>query len=126
MKNNKMVVYKENIFVRISNFFKRLFHLDKGENTSVNVHSKSDSLNEKNDEIKKTAFINEIVVKEDEELKSLKELQLKYESGEISEDDLTVEEMDKLIKMYQDETEELNKDTERIKNRIAKILKQQI
>ena len=53
-------------------------------------------------------------------------LQLKqqYEQGEIDEEDISDEDIDKLCKLYEKETDELNADTERRKNHIVQMLKE--
>lgn len=65
-----------------------------------------------------------ISYKKNEEEKRLKELKLQCDSGKIDEKDILDEDMDKLIEMYENETKELNADTERRKNHIAKMLKE--
>ena len=117
MKNNKLITYKENIFTKISNFFKKLFF------------RKKEAFTESIDEAPiynnpKENFIENIAIKEDEEEKRLKVLQLQYDNGEIDEENISEEDMDKLIEMYEKETEKLNLDTERRKNHIAQMLKE--
>lgn len=117
MKNNKLISYKENIFTKISNIFKKLFWRKKKEtNKSI------DELPIYNNQCRDN-FIDNILIKEDGEEKRLKILQLQYDNGEIDEDDISDEDMDKLIEMYEDETEKLNADTERRKIHIAQMLK---
>lgn len=118
MKNNKLITYKENIFTKISNFFKKIFFRKKKDAI--------ESINEipvYNNQYKEN-FIENIQIKEDEEEKRLKILQLQYDNGEIDEEDISEEDMDKLIIMYEQETEELNTDTERRKKHIAQMLKE--
>ena len=109
--NNKMIEYKENIFTKILNFFKRIFK--KGISHTENIIE-----NEK----KNNDFFENIYIKQNEEEVRLKRLQLQYDNGEIEEDDISEEDMDKLIEMYEKETDELNKDTENIKIHISKML----
>ena len=118
MMNNKLIPYKENIFTKISNFFKKLFSRKKEnieecveENLIYNIQQKEN-------------FVENIVIKENEEEKRLKELQLQYDNGEIDEDDISDEDIDKLIEMYEKETEELNDETEKIKIHISQMLKE--
>lgn len=118
MRNNKLITYKENIFTKISNFFKKIFFRKKKDAI--------ESINEipvYNNQYKEN-FIENIQIKEDEEEKRLKILQLQYDNGEIDEEDISEEDMDKLIIMYEQETEELNTDTERRKKHIAQMLKE--
>lgn len=118
MKNNKLITYKENIFTKISNFIKKIF-FRKRETFTESVDESPICNNQY-----KENFIENIQIKENEETKRLKILQLKYDNGEIDEEDISDEDMDKLIEMYEKETEELNADTERRKNHIAQMLKE--
>ena len=118
MKNNKLIAYKENVFTKILNFFKKIFFKEKNI-----VLQENSQLNIQNDQPKEY-FIENITIKEDKEEKRLKILQLQYDNGEIDEEDISDEDMDKLIEMYEKETEKLNLDTERRKNHIAQMLKE--
>ena len=118
MKNNKLIPYKENSFTKISNFFKKIFFRKK-ENIVESIEEKT-IYNEQ----QKDYFIENIVIKENQEEKRLKILQLQYDNGEIDEEDISEEDMDKLIEMYEKETEELNAETEKIKIHISQMLKE--
>ena len=109
MKNNKLIKYKENVFTKISNFFRKIFLKEKGY---VNENCK-----------KELAFNHNIRVEENQEEKRLKKLQLQYDNGDIKEDDISEEDIDKLIEMYEKEIKELNEDTERRRIHISQILK---
>ena len=114
MKNNELIIYKKSIFRKISDFFKKIFskkEVLQNENIIVN--------NEKND-----SFIKNIQIKENKEELRLLQLKQQYENGEIYEEDMLDEDIDKLCKLYEKETDELNADTERRKNHIAKMLKE--
>ena len=118
MKNNNLIPYKKNIFTRISNFFKKLFFRKKADTTES-----IDEVLIYNNQYKEK-FLENIVIKENEEQRRLKILQLQYDNGEIDEEDISDEDKDKLIEMYEQETEELNDDTERRKKHIAQMLKE--
>lgn len=118
MKNNKLIKYKENIFIKIFKFFRQIFSR-KNILAIENITEKS-IVNSKN----YVNFFENIQIKEDEEEKRLKILQLQYDNGEIDEEDISDEDMDKLIEMYETETEELNNETEKIKVHIAHMLKE--
>lgn len=118
MKNNKLITYKQSIFTKISNFFKKLFFKEKNE---VLQESNEQTIQNKQP---KEYFIENITIKADEEEKRLKNLQLQYDNGEIDEEDISEEDMDKLIEMYEKETEKLNADTEMRKKHIAQMLKE--
>ena len=118
MMNNKLILYNKNIFTKISNFFKKLFSRKKeyiqdtvDEKTIYNIQQKEN-------------FVENIVIKENEEEKRLKILQLQYDNGEIDEEDISDEDMDKIIEMYEKETEKLNNETEKIKIHISQMLKE--
>ena len=49
---------------------------------------------------------------------------MQYDNGEIDEEDISDEDMNKLIEMYERETEELNDETEKIKIHISQMLKE--
>ena len=118
MKNNKLIQYKENIFTKISKFFKKLFFREKNTNSKYEEDKNSYA------NYPKENFIENIQIKEDEEEKRLKNLQLQYDNGEIDEEDISEEDIDKLCEMYEKETEELNNETQKIKIHIAQMLKQ--
>lgn len=120
MGNNKLISYKENIFTKTLNFFKKLFFRKK-KDTNKSI----EELLIYNNQCKEN-FIDNILIKEDEdeEEKRLKMLQLQYDNEEIDEEDISDEDIDKLCKLYEKETDELNADTERRKNHIAQMLKE--
>ena len=119
MRNNKLISYKENIFTKISNFFKKLLFrkkkfldIEESDYEKVNYNNQC-----------KEHFIKNIMIEKNEEEIRLKKLQLQYDNGEIDEEDISDEDMDKLIEMYERETEKLNKETENIKIHISQMLK---
>ena len=118
MKNNKLILYKENIFQKIFGIFKKLFFRKKSK---VLNNIDQNSIYDKEE---KHPFIENIIIKESEEEKRLKILMKQYDNGEIDEEDISDEDIDKLIKMYEKETEELNADTEKRKIHIAQMLKE--
>ena len=118
MKNNKLIKYKENVFTRIFNFFKKIFSKKK---LSVNKEDVDETIKEDKN---KSNFLEDIQIKEDKEEIRLKKLKLLYDTGEIDEDDLSESDIEKLVALYEKETEDLNADTERRKNHIAQMLKE--
>lgn len=118
MKNNKLITHKENIFTKISNFFKNLFFRNKNKILECEEREYVETNNSKE------KFIGNITIKEDEEEKRLRLLQLQYDNGEIDEADISDEDVDKLMEMYQKETEKLNADTEIRKKHITEMLKE--
>lgn len=118
MGNNKLISYKENIFTKTLNFFKKLFFRKK-KDTNKSIEELLIYNNQS-----KENFIDNILIKEDEEEKRLKMLQLQYDNEEIDEEYISDEDIDNLCKLYEKETDELNADTERRKNHIAQMLKE--
>lgn len=118
MTKNELIPYKENIFTKISNFFKKIFFRKKevreSESNENNIYKKQ----------LKEDFIESIAIKENEEEKRLKELKHQYDNGEINEEDILEKDLDKLIEMYQKETLELKNDTEKRKKHIVQMLKE--
>ncbi len=113
MKNNKLIVYKKSIFRKISEFFKKIFSKKEVLSKEVII------TNEKNNN-----FLENIQIKEDKEELRLLQLKQQYENGEIDEEEISDEDVDKLCELYKKETDELNADTERRKNHIAQMLKE--
>ena len=113
MKNNKLIVYKKNIFRKISEFFKKIFSKKEVLSKEVII------TNEKNNN-----FLKNIKIKEDKEELRLLQLKQQYENGEIDEEEISDEDVDKLCELYKKETDKLNADTERRKNHIAQMLKE--
>lgn len=118
MKNNKLIEHKENIFNQMFNFIKKIF-FNKKLNANKNI-SEDERTNRKD----KEKFLNNIQIKENEEEKRLKKLKLQYDNGEIDEEDISDQDIDKLIALYKKETEELDKDTLKRKIHIEKMLKE--
>lgn len=117
MKNNKLIPYKENIFAKISNFFRKIFSRKKEDIEEMNNEKSIYNIKQKEN------FVENILIKENKEEKRLKTLQLQYDNGEIDEEDISDEDMEKLIEMYEKETEKLNKETENIKIHLSHMLK---
>lgn len=118
MKSNKLIKYKENIFVKIHNFIKKIFGKKKalGEDETHELKNISNNTN--------NTFYENIQIKEDIEERRIKNLQQLYDNGEIDEDDLSEEDIDKLVALYENETEELNNDTLQRKFHIEQMLKE--
>lgn len=118
MKNNKLIKYKENIFIKIFKFFKQIFSM---KSTSATENMTEKLIKNKGNSVN---FFENIQIRQNEEEIRLKNLQLQYDNGEIDEEDISDEDMDKLIEMYEKETEELNRETENIKIHISQMLKE--
>lgn len=117
MKNNKLIEYKNNIWNKISRFFKRIFSKRKQQEQCIDSNlPKNSYLNREDD------FLNRIQIKKSEDEIKIRKLQALYDNGEIDEDELSEDEIEKLIDLYESETEKLNADTERRKVHIQNML----
>lgn len=119
-KSNQMIEYKQNIFFQIKDFFKRLFFRNK----KYQVESENVEINQQEIIVLKSNndFKDSIAFEENAEKQRISNLKMKYDKGELSKEELTIEDMDSLIKLYNDETENLNMDTENRKCNIQKML----
>ncbi len=114
-KNNQLIEYKPNIFYKLKELFKKIFFIKKSpEKEEIEVNAISQKSNED--------FIESIVVKQDKEKQRLLNLKLKYDNDIISIKDISEKDIDLLIELYNEETEELNRDTMYRKNHIRKML----
>lgn len=117
MKNNKLIEYKNNIWNKISRFFKKIFSKRKQQEQCIDSNlPKNSYLNREDD------FLNRIQIKKSEDEIKIRKLQVLYDNGEIDEDELSEDEIEKLIDLYESETEKLNADTERRKVHIQNML----
>lgn len=124
MENNKIISYRENIF---RNFIRRIlkFFRKKGPALEVAMESDENDINSiKQVEEEKENFKEQIISEDSLAKQRILALKMKYDNNEISEQDISEEDMDELIKLYNEETERLNKDTEIRKQHIAQMLKE--
>ena len=116
MENNKLVVHKESIFTKIVNIFKKFFKKNEVNNNTVETINYNTERKEKS--------LDYLKITEDEETGRLKRLKNMYDSGEIEEEEISDEDIEKIVKLYEEETKLIKEDTERRKNHIAKMLKE--
>ena len=105
-------VNENSIFYKIKTFFKNLFH----KSNNVNVIQETRDITIEN-ESKKNAFMEEIRKVEDEETELLK-LQKQYRRGEITENELTDEQVNSLCELYDKQISDLKKSNEMRKKRL--------
>lgn len=119
-ESNQLIEYKKSIFYKIKNFLKNIFGL-----------SKDYQIRKKNGETEKNEIIvpryeidfkDNIKIKSDVEKQRVLDLKNKYDKEKIYEDELTMNDIDSLINLYNEETEFLNKDTENRKINIKNML----
>ncbi len=107
--NKELIEYHETMFSKIKKFFKR-FLFRKKEKNIVNEIKHNNN------------FLEKIIINESTEEKRLRQLKKLYDDGDVKEKDITNEDIDKLIEMYDKEIEELREDTEKRKNNIKQII----
>lgn len=115
-REKSLVEVNENsIFYKVKRFFKNLFSksTDISENYAV-IESKN---NFPENENKRISFMDSIKNTEDEDTKLLK-LQMQYRSGEIKEEELTVEQINSLCTLYDRQIENLKKSNKIRKQRL--------
>ena len=114
-KNNQLIEYKPSIFYKLKELLKKIFFRKKSlekEEIKANVISSKSSED----------FKEAIVVKQDKEKQRLLDLKLKYDNDIISIKDISEKDIDLLVELYNEETEELNRDTIYRKDNIRKML----
>lgn len=110
MKETGLIEKKNTIFSKIKNFISNLFN--KKEKEEENEEYK---FNNDND------FKQRIIVEENKEKTRLLNLQREFENGNIQEEDIDEADVEKLHKLYDEQIEEINKQTEMYKEKILKI-----
>lgn len=109
---NSMIPYKEGIFNKIYKFFKKLFRKNVEVKKEIVIPKETNSFKER------------IIIQEDKERKRLLELRDKWENGEIKVDDISDEDIDKIVKIYNEETKKIEEETQIIKQNISRMLKE--
>ena len=116
MKNNELTEYKENIFTKIKKFILGIFKKTEIENENQIQEIKEQKLEENNKDLNITDQENKKFSRA--EIISLRN---KFENEEIDIDDLSEEDMENLINLYNEETEIINKKTEVTREEIKAI-----
>ena len=121
MKNNEekeiVKVNENSIFYKIKMFFKNIFK-KKEENSAVKEEAKTIKPNaseESNNQ--QSEFMISVKTIEDDETRLLK-LQKQYRNGEIKEEDMTEEQVQKLCDLYDRQISELEKSNEARKKKL--------
>ena len=116
-KEKRVTIYKyNNIFIRIKNFFKKIFYKqDKIESVSKEIKNKENN------------FRHDIIIKQDDEKLRILNLQEDYKNGLIEEEDISKEDYQKLLDLYDEQNKLIKEDIERdrvlIKNMLEKLKK---
>ena len=112
-----LVKYKESIFLKIKRCFSNFFFKKRFKKENLNVDNNIKPLKSNRD------FSKDILVKENKEEKRLKNLKLLYDNKKIDEKEISDDDIDKLIEMYDIEIQKLSDDTEIRKRNISNLMK---
>ena len=119
MGENSLIIYNNGIIGKVKRLFKNLF--------SKRKRNKMLLLPEANSTVKKE-IKEEIIIPLDKERERIRKLQLKFQNQEIEEQDISVEDIEKLKKLYNTQIKDLkNKigrdisEAEKYKNEILEI-----
>lgn len=111
-----MIIYKENIFSKIKNFFKKIFNKksDNDQNIDLKVDNK--------EKVEEKTFTEQIIIRKDRNEIEIEKLQEDFKQGNIFQEDIADDKKEKLIKLYKKQNEELKDKINKEKNEIKKIL----
>jgi len=116
-KEKNLVKYEEGIFYKIKSFFRRLFR--KEEVFVVEVSESNKDVLELENKGKSKTFKEEIVFYDGDA--KLMKLQEQFEAGEISEDDLSSEQVQSLTKLYNEQIDNLKASIKNCKEEILLV-----
>lgn len=113
MKNNSFIS-------KIINFFKRLFF---GSNQKLLTDGNIVPVKKQEQKIEQpNNFKEQIEIPKDTNRERLLVIRQKWEEGIIQEEDISEEDIDAIVAIYDEETEKIEQETEQIKEDIAKML----
>lgn len=113
MENNLPKVKKENIFIKIRNWFVNIF-----KKPEITYHEELiEDINKNIEEMKKTTFKDNLKVESKDKILALQR-KLKEKQMEISE--LTNKELDEMIELYKVQIEEKKQKLKQYRNKIFK------
>ena len=117
-KNNEQLIkYKEKIFSIIKKIFLIFFKKENKDITKI-TDSSDDELSKENQ------FLKDISRDEIKEKERILNLKILYDNGQLDPYEISDEDIQKIIYLYEDETKKLNCDTEKRLTRIEKMLKE--
>ena len=104
MEENSLVIYNNGIIGKVKRLFKTLFKRKKRKDMLLLCEANKTQ----NKEIK-----GEIIIPLDQERERIKKLQHKFQNGEIEEQDISTEDLEKLKKLYNTQINDLRNKIER-------------
>ena len=119
MEENSLIIYNNGIIGKVKRLFKNLFSKRKRNKMLLLPEAKSTV---------KKEFKEEIIIPLDKERERIRKLQLKFQNQEIEEQDISVEDIEKLKKLYNTQIKDLKSKigrdisvAEKYKNEILEI-----
>lgn len=100
--NKELIQHRETILSKLKRFLKNFFSKEENKIIVNKVKYNED-------------FKKQLIIKENEDEKRLKKLKKLYDNRELDEKNISNEDIDKLIEMYNKEIHELRVDTQRRK-----------
>lgn len=114
MNHKEIIEYKKSVFSRIKDAILALFKKNKN---SENIDKKKFAYVEKSDNLLSDLALDEIKEKE-----RIIHLKLLYDNGQLTEENISDEDADKIVKLYEEETKILQEDTKRRLKNIENII----
>ena len=119
MEENSLIIYNNGIIGKVKRLFKNLFSKRKRNKMLLLPEAKSTV---------KKEIKEEIIIPLDKERERIRKLQLKFQNQEIEEKDISVEDIEKLKKLYNTQIKDLKSkigrdisEAEKYKNEILEI-----
>ena len=110
------------IFNKIINFIKQIF---LGNNKKLLTEGQTTYIQKETPEQNETnTFREQIIIPRNTERERLLILRNQWENGLIQEEDISEQDIDAIVAIYNEETIKIEQETEQIKQNIAKILKE--
>lgn len=123
MNNKSLIVSKQSFFSKLKSFFRNIFEkyeFNKPVYNDVPMHNYEEN---KNEDIRKRAFEDNIRVRPDYEKEKLLKMQRDYEAGLIKEEDMTEEQVSGIEKLYKEQISKLRNDYREYKVKATSLRK---
>lgn len=118
MDNKSLMVSKKGFFYKVKKFFRSIFNKDNIQEKTDNGYNKIE-----NETMRKISFNEDIKIKPDVEREQLLKMQRDYENGLIREEEMSVEQVDGIEKLYIEQISKLRDDYNMYKHKITGIRK---
>lgn len=123
MNNKSLIVSKQSFFSKLKSFFRNIFEKDEFNKPVYNDVPMHNYEENKNEDIRKRAFEDNIRVRPDYEKEKLLKMQRDYEAGLIKEEDMTEEQVSGIEKLYKEQISKLRNDYREYKVKATSLRK---